>query len=160
MKKFTLMTKLLAFILVLNLSCSTDSIELLEEENTTEISTKNSNQLRDGIESGSICTDTNTYWIWVEYDFPIFGQMDENGNNITNQQIRADFENEMSQHFTICYVAHSDNCENIDRWTVNIEEFQEYYNPFLGSGAGSGGSGAIIVRGGSSTHPSAICDYQ
>lgn len=144
MKKFNLLKNIGAVLmLILVFNCSVDNSI---DKNPSSKKIDNNPSRNKNLRYVGPCTDIQTFEIYAVYDFPILSQIDENGNNITRQQIREDYETEMAQHFTICNIISSTNCDNIDRWTVNIYEFSTYWNGHT-FGTGSG-SGTIGVEGG------------
>lgn len=162
MKKFNLLKSIgTVLILLIVLNCSVDSSDTATINNSiNEINLSKkikNNHLSKNIEQRiSPCNQSEIRIVYAIYDFPILSHIDENGNNITQQQIREDFETEMAQYFTICNVIASTSCDNIDKWIVNYDEFLVFWSdPTRGTGSGSG---SIGVQGGSPTGPW-DCDF-
>lgn len=130
MKKFTLLTKLLAFILVLNLSCSTDSIETNEADIASFNDSDQTTLHREGP------CDGLTTFVFVEYNFVVPGT-NIGYPSFMHKQLKEDFRSEMSKYFSICEVTPS-SCDYYERWTVPHSEFWNYWQPGLGQGSGVG----------------------
>ena len=139
MKKLTLITKMLVVLLVLNFSCSAESTDLIEEENSIEIETENNSQSNLAKSEGPC--DSHIRHVYVDYNFTV---VKNDGTVLTvapflQEQMKITFRAEMSQYFTICKVIES-TCNDFERWHVSNDEYVDYLNndPILGNGAGLG----------------------
>jgi hypothetical protein len=157
MKKINIVTKLLVLLLILNFSCSTYNLEVIESSVETELKKDTQIQGRPGLENA--CKTTTEVFAMYDFDLTI------NGATVSilpaqQQIIKDNFEAQMSQYFTICQVIES-TCSDYDKWIVSHEEFWNYWsNPNLGQGSGSATLG---VRGGQQedlNDPYADCEFR
>ena len=125
---------MLAVILVLNFSCSTDTTDFTEEENSL-LETKNTQS-----KLGQISQPCDvTKLVYAQYEFTVY----INGQQIiipaqSQAQMKINFQLEMSQHFTICEVNTTD-CPEIDAWVVSAAQYNNYVNSNPNYGSGTNG---------------------
>lgn len=149
MKKLNFIAKLL--ILLLIVSCSTDSVNDISEDDATFDKSNEVNNVESRLNvQKDVCE--NTVYVFVEYDFSVPGTPLEIPVS-AQEQIKIDFRNYISTNFfTVCEVTES-NCNFYERWAVSAEEYNDHQDangdgPIYGQGSGIG---VVKPRGGSST---------
>jgi hypothetical protein len=124
--------KFLTYLVVLNglillNSCNDDnSLKIIDEPSQI--------RLTKGIQQKSVCD--NELELIVTYTFDPFTSEEEQINFIET------FRLDMAQYFTICSIIEGNrNCENIEKWIVNGDEYYDYINNPKGGTANTNNSG-------------------
>ena len=112
-------------LLVLVLICFNCSTESINEPSSNNFESQTF-ESRGELTTSDPCHYSNTMEIYIGYDFygvlPAFQTI-----------LKDNYENEMSNHFTICSIEQSSCAIYVDKWIVNAKEFNAY-NSIKGAG--------------------------
>jgi len=133
MKSINLIKRItLFFLLIISFGCSKESINDTEDIIDAKIN-KREAQTQNQARYGNLCADSNTIHLYIVHNFP------PNSTPLEQSVIKNNYFNSMSSLFTICYTLNTD-CDNVDVWSVNENEFNANYVPDEASTRGTGSS--------------------